>query len=296
MKNKSYSFSAFIASMLIFGTIGIFRRFLPLSSGFLAFSRGIIGSCFLFLVAVFNHKAIFRSPGRRTLLLLLLSGALIGLNWVLLFEAYNRTTVAAATLCYYMEPTIVTLLSPLFLKEKLTVKKLLCALAAVIGMLFVSGLMESGSGSPKGYAGILLGLGASVLYSSVVLLNKRIGIAEAYQKTIIQLLTAALVLLPYLFFSKSFPSVALSPVSLVLLLAVGILHTGVAYALYFGSMDGLQAQTIAILSYLDPVFALLLSFLLLQEPMTVLGLVGAFLILGATLVSELNFPLRKSQK
>ncbi|MCQ2452164.1 MAG: DMT family transporter [Oscillospiraceae bacterium] len=137
MKNKSYSFSAFIASMLIFGTIGIFRRFLPLSSGFLAFSRGIIGSCFLFLVAVFNHKAIFRSPGRRTLLLLLLSGALIGLNWVLLFEAYNRTTVAAATLCYYMEPTIVTLLSPLFLKEKLTVKKLLCALAAVIGMLFV---------------------------------------------------------------------------------------------------------------------------------------------------------------
>ena len=169
------------SSMLIFGTIGLFRRYIPLSSGLLAFSRGILGALFLGLFLMIRRLPEQRLKKRKdswnrasapVFFLLILSGALIGVNWILLFEAYNYTTVATATLCYYMQPTIVILLSPLFFHERLTAKKLVCAFLAVLGMFLVSG--AAGEGIPQGdaFRGILCGLGAAVLYAAVVIMNK----------------------------------------------------------------------------------------------------------------------------
>ena len=229
-QNRAGSMLMLASSMLIFGTIGIFRRYIPLSSGLLAFARGVIGTAFLVLFMRLRRagrrgRAVTTAnmgpgrpqkpgksedagaeraektggtgdagPGRpeaasetkewHRSVILVLSGALIGINWILLFEAYNYTTVATATLCYYMEPVIVILLSPLFFKERLTGKKLICTAAALAGMALVSGIFEPG-GSIAGAAGaaglrgdnlrgILYGLGAAVLYASVVILNKRL--------------------------------------------------------------------------------------------------------------------------
>ena len=176
--NRPGSLVMLASSMLIFGTIGIFRRFIPLSSGLLAFARGAIGALFLILVVLIRGRLRRLREDRKgelnagILFLLILSGGLIGVNWILLFEAYNYTTVATATLCYYMQPTIVILLSPLFFRERLTAKKLVCAFLAVLGMFLVSGAV--GEGIPQGDAlkGILYGLGAAVLYASVVIMNK----------------------------------------------------------------------------------------------------------------------------
>ena len=71
---------------------------------------------------------------------------------------------------------------------------------------------------------------------------------------------------------------------------MGLVHTGMAYAIYFGSMSHLKAQSIAVLGYIDPVFALLLSALVLHESLTVFGILGAVLIIGSALVSEIDFP------
>ena len=79
-----------------------------------------------------------------------------------------------------------------------------------------------------------------------------------------------------------------SPYIIFMLLLVGILHTGITYYLYFGSMGHLKAQTVAITSYLDPVVAILLSIFVLGEGMNVIGIVGAVLILGSALFSELE--------
>ena len=172
--NSPRSMLMLASSMLIFGTIGVFRRHIPLSSSLLSFIRGAIGSLFLLIFLRAGGRKISHSLPRRIMALLIVSGAMIGINWILLFEAYNYTTVATATLCYYMEPTIVVLLSPVFFKEKLTVKKLICAAAAFIGMVLVSG--AAGEGLPQGDAllGILFGLSAAVLYAGVVILNKMI--------------------------------------------------------------------------------------------------------------------------
>ena len=304
------------SSMLIFGTIGIFRRYIPLSSGLLAFSRGLIGALFLGIFMECRGLLVKRQkagsgagsdgtkrPGRmqdsgislqesqrktsaRTKLLLILSGALIGFNWILLFEAYNYTTVATATLCYYMQPTIVILLSPLFFKEHLTAKKLVCAILAVLGMFLVSG--AAGQGFPQGNAllGILYGLGAAALYAAVVIMNKCIRNVDPYLKTILQLASASVCITPYLAATGRFSHAALDRFSVLMLLIVGLVHTGIAYTLYFGSTDGLKAQTIALFSYIDPVSALFFSMIFLHEPMGAAGMAGAFLILGAAFAAE----------
>ena len=291
------------SSMLIFGTIGLFRRYIPLSSGLLAFSRGILGAVFLGLFLIIRRLSEqrcktgndgdiqeSRTPAcelpLRILFLLILSGALMGINWILLFEAYNYTTVATATLCYYMQPTIVILLSPLFFHERLTAKKLVCAFLAVLGMFLVSG--AAGEGIPQGdaFRGILCGLGAAILYASVVIMNKCIRNIDSYLKTILQLASASVCLLPYLAVTGQLSYVKLDSFSLLMLLVVGIVHTGIAYTLYFGSTDGLRAQTIALFSYIDPVSALFISVLFLHEPMGAAGLAGAVLILGAAFAAE----------
>ena len=280
-------------SMVIFGTIGIFRRDIPLPSSLVAMTRGLIGMLFLLLVMVLRKRGMNRAAVRRKLGMLCLSGAAIGVNWILLFEAYNYTSVATATLCYYLAPMFVILASPLVVGERLTAKKLICVLTALLGMVFVSGVLESGGGSSD-LRGVLLGLGAAVLYASVVLMNKQLGDVPAYDRTIVQLSSSAAVLLPYVLLTENLGTLSFTPGTIALLLVVGVVHTGIAYALYFGSLMQLKAQTAAILSYIDPVVAVLLSALVLREHMSLLSGLGAVLVLGAAVVSELPSRRKKT--
>ena len=281
--NDRRSVLMLVSSMLIFGSVGVFRRYIPVSSAFLAFSRGMLGGlCILLFVCLKGGKAKEPLP-RRALPGLIVSGALIGINWILLFEAYNHTTVAVATLCYYMQPTIVTLLSPLLFRERLTGRKAACAAVAVAGMVLVSGVPEGARGGSL--RGVLLGLGAALFYSAVVIMNKRITGVDRYRKTEVQLFSAGAVMIPYLLATGGFGG-GFTPSAVILLLVAGIVHTGIAYVLYFGSMERLRVQTVAILSYIDPVSALLFSALLLREPLSALGVLGAAMILGSAVVSE----------
>ncbi len=275
-----------VLAMLIWGSIGVFRRYIPLPSALLSCTRGILGG--LFLLAVSGRKrAGERLPGG-TLLRLAGTGVLIGANWILLFEAYNYTTVAVATLCYYMQPTLVMLLSPLVFGERLTRKKAACAAVSLLGMVLVSGVWEQGGARDGNLRGVLLGLGAAALYAGVVILNKRTTGVDAYRRTTVELLSAGISMMPYLLLTRGYAMESFSPAALGLLAVVGILHTGIAYVLYFGSMEKLKAQTIAVFSYIDPVSALLFSALFLGEPLPLTGALGAVLILASALISEIR--------
>ena len=278
-----------IASMFIFGTIGIFVRHIPLPSSMIALVRGFVGAFFVLLFVYLKKSKLDKAAIKKNFVMLALSGAFIGINWILLFESYHYTTVATATLCYYMQPIFVILASPFLLKEKLTVKKVACVVVALIGMVFVSGVLQTGIPALSEAKGILYGLGAACFYASVVLMNKKITEINAYDKTIMQLGMGAIVLSPYVMLTQDFGSAAASmtPSHWALLLFVGLVHTGVAYALYFDCMSDLKAQTLAIFSYIDPIVAIILSALLLKENMGVYGVIGAVLVLGSTFISEM---------
>ena len=293
MNEKKKALGSLVASMVIFGTIGIFRRHIDLPSSVIAMLRGFIGTAFLLVFIRLRGQRLSLADIRRNALKLIASGVVMGFNWILLFEAYRYTSVATATLCYYMAPIIMMIVSPVLLSEKLTKKKIVCLLLALAGMIPVSGVLEAGFHAGE-MRGVLLGLGAAVLYAAVVLTNKTIPDIGAYDKTIVQLAAAAVSLTPYVLLTENVAAIHLTGMSAAMMLLVGMLHTGFTYALYFGCTKHLSAQTLAIVSYVDPVVAILLSTVLLGEKMTPLGAAGAALVLGATLVSEL--PDRNAKK
>lgn len=287
--SKKLSLASLIASMAIFGTIGVFRQFIPLSSTLVAFVRGVIGTVFLTAVIIFTKKGFSFGAVKKNLAKLLASGALIGLNWAFLFEAYNHTTVAVATLCYYMAPVFVMLASPLVLHERLTFKSVLCIVAAIIGMVLVSGILEGGGFSSDQLIGVAFALGAAAMYAGVILINKKTDGISPYERTTVELLAAAIALTPYLILTEDFSALTIDVGSVLMLIVVGVIHTGLAYALYFAAIgSSLDAGTIALFSYIDPILAVILSAAFLGEDMTWMTAVGAVIVIGALICAEMG--------
>ena len=285
-----------ITSMVIFGTIGLFVRHIPLPSSVIALCRGVTGTLFLVALLFWRKMRLDFTAIRKNLMWLLLSGAAIGFNWILLFESYRYTSVAVSTLCYYLAPILVILVSPLLLKERLTGKKITCVVAALCGMICLSGVLQSGIPGSGELKGILFGVAAALLYASIILMNKQLSDIAALEKTIVQLGTSAVVLLPYCFMTLGGVQLSVDLKALLLLIVVGVIHTGVSYAMYFDALGAIRGQTAAILSYIDPVIAVLASVLILREPMQGVEALGAVLILGAAVVSEVSLPKRGTEK
>lgn len=276
-----------ITAMLIFGSIGAFVKGINLSSSEIAFLRGVIGSLFLLFASILIKQKLSFKSIKENSQLLILSGAAVGLNWILLFQAYKYTTVSNATLSYYFAPIFVIILAPFVLKEKLTTLKVSCILVAMTGLfLILNSGGQSGGGSYNHIVGILYGLSAAVFYASVILMNKFIKDLSGFETTVVQLIAATLVLSPYVFLKGDMITSALDWDSILIILILGIVHTGIAYFLYFTSLKELKGQTIAILSYIDPISAVIIAVIFLSESMTITQMLGGVLILSSTFLSE----------
>ena len=287
MKKQKSAKIMLSVSMIIFGTLGVFTRNIGVTSGELALYRAILAALLLagyFLVT--KQKIEFKAI-KKELVLLLLSGVAMGINWILLFEAYKYTTISAATLSYYFAPVIVTVACPLLFREKLTRKQIVCFILSTVGLVLIIGF-DGLSGSGTHLFGILLGLGAAVFYATVILLNKFIKKVEGIQRTFLQFLAAIVTLLPYVALTGGTHFEVLDTKGWISLLIVGLVHTGITYCMYFSALKELNGQEVAILSYLDPLVAVIISVAVLGEEMTFLQLIGGILILGCTLWNELK--------
>ena len=274
-------------SMVSFGTLAPFVRNISVSSGELALYRAVLAAILIgtFLL-ITKQKTSFCALGKE-LYLLLFSGVAMGFNWILLFEAYKYTTVAIATLSYYFAPVIVTLVCPLLFHEKLSKKQILCFVMSTLGLSLVIGITNLGRGG-NDLRGITFGLGAAALYATVILLNKFIKGVTGIHRTFLQFLAAIVVLIPYVLFTGGVHLGNLDVTGWICLLIVGLVHTGITYCLYFTSLKELSGQEAAILSYMDPLVAVVIGVLVLKEPLSWQQLVGGLLILGFTLLNELD--------
>jgi RarD protein len=275
-----------VTAMVIWGSLGVFVKNINLPSLEIAFLRAAIASCFLIIAGICLLDKKDLQNIKKNLFPLLLSGAAIGLNWVMLFQAYQFTSIANATLSYYFAPVFVILLSPFVLKEKLQLKDIISIIVAMTGLFIVVSQQPQVSADVSTYnlKGIMFGLFAAGLYASIILINKNIKGLSGYPTTVIQILTAALVLLPFVIYRGNLHITNLN--NLGLLLILGIVHTGLAYLLYFSGMQELKAKNIAILSYIDPVSAIIFGILFLGEPITLMQAFGGLLILGSTLINK----------
>ena len=280
----------YILSMVVFGTVGIFRRFIPVDSGLIAMIRGLLGGLFILFFLMIKKRPFRFEHLKGRFVHLLFIGGIMGFNWVALFEAYRYTSVSTATLCYYMQPIFLILVSPFMFRERLTWKKLICVAVAFAGMVLVSGVLNVGIGSGD-LKGVVFGLISALLYAFVVAANKLFtGDLDPYEKTMIELLAAGVAVAPYLAFRGVFSApetgAGFTVVAILLLLILGIFHTGITYVWYFGSLDKIRVQQAALFGYIDPAVAVILSQLILHETMSPLEWIGAVLIIGAAVISE----------
>ena len=273
------------ASMVIFGTLGIFTRNIAVSSGELALYRAILAAGLILVYLAAGRKPIPFKKIRRELPLLLLSGMAMGINWVLLFSAYRFTTISMATLSYYFAPVIVILACPILFRERMTAKEILCFVMSTAGLVLIIG--AGGAGNGTDLIGVLFGLGAAAFYAAVILMNKFIRQVTGIHRTLIQFAGAILILLPYVGLTGGFHLEVLDGTGWVCLLVVGLVHTGVTYCMYFSALKDLSGQETAVLSYMDPLVATLISVLVLGEPMALTQALGGAMILGFTLWNEL---------
>lgn len=274
-----------IIAMTIWGSIGLFVKHLAMPSITIAFWRAFIASLFLGFAGFKSIRKQISHLSRKNLFFLILSGAAMGFNWVLLFQSYRFTTISNATLSYYFAPMFVLLFSPIILHEKLDTAKFISVIGCILGLFII--LLNSTSETSQNYhhlTGVLFGLSAASLYASVVILNKYIQNVPGYLRTFMQISISALVLLPM----NLTPTVisSITGTNLLLLLLVGIVHTGVAYLLYFSSIEKLKAQNVAVLSYIDPISAVLFGVFFLAEPFSIAELCGGLLILLSTFLGQ----------
>lgn len=282
MKKELNAKAMLSISMAVFGTLGLFTRKIPVSSGELALYRAVLASALIIVYLVVSKQKMDFKMIKGEILLLLASGIAMGINWILLFQAYKYTTISAATLSYYFAPVIVTVVCPFLFHEKLTGKQVVCFGMSTIGLILIIGVGSVGQGG-NDLLGVLFGLGAAAFYAAVILLNKFIKNVAGIHRTLLQFFAAIMILIPYVACTGGMHLAGLDGVGWGCLLTVGLIHTGITYCMYFSALKELSGQETAILSYIDPLTAVLVSVVLLGESMTFRQLLGGILILGFTL-------------
>lgn len=276
-----------IFSMMVFGTIGLLVKNINLSSGEIALFRAIIATIAIIIYKLISGNKIVFKEIKKDLPILFLSGVAIGFNWILLFQAYNYTTVSIATLSYYFAPVIVMIVCPILFREKLTIKQLICFFMSTVGLIMVIGIggMEK---SNSNIIGIGFGLAAAVFYSTVIILNKFIKNVTGIDRTLIQFFAAIIVLIPYVILTTGINIGSLDKIGIISIIILGLLHTGISYCLYFASLKDLKGQEAAILSYIDPLVAIIVSVTILGEGINSIQIIGGVMILGFTLLNEIK--------
>ena len=275
----------YILSVIIYGTIGYILHFINLPSEIVVLGRGFIGSIFIYLYLRFTRQKMEVEAIKKNLKYLIPSGIALGLNWVFLFASYRVSTVALGSLCNYMAPIILIVISPIVFKEEIAFKKVICVIVAFIGIVLVSGILESDV--VVNVEGIVLGLLAAVCFVLIIIFNKRLRGVPVYDKVIVQLATSAITVLPYAIFNNIDTHLVFDTRSVLLIILLGVVHTGLAYCLYFGSINNIPVQSVAILGYIEPVCGILTSVLLLHEPISFLGIIGGVLIMVSACLCEI---------
>lgn len=277
------AYTKYIIALLLFGSNGIVASFINMSSHEIVFFRAMLGSLFLLVIFILGKGEFTFYKHRKHFICLIVSGIAMGTSWMLLYEAYARIGVGVASLLYYCGPVIVMVLSPVIFKEKLTTHKIMGFLIVLGGVFLVNGNALS---EDTNTLGILCGLFSAIMYSLMVIFNKKAADISGLENAMLQLFVSFITVATYTSFKQGL-TIDISSVSIFPVFILGLLNTGIGCYFYFSSIGNLPVQSVAVCGYLEPLSAVLLSWLLLKETMLLMQIIGAVLILSGAVFGEL---------
>ena len=270
--------------MIIWGSLGVFTKSIPLSALHLAFLRALIA-----LPVLWGVMKLQKADKVEWALLkpYLVSGALLGFGWLTLFYGFKHTSISSAVIIYNMCPVYVMIAAPLILKETISKLQITVIFFSLLGLILIVG---NNLLAGYGYMGMALSAVAGMLYATIILINRSITCRVDNQTaTFVQIVTAMLVLLPFVVLDGSILTVVhLDARAVVYTILLGIVHTGVAYTLFFSLAAHMKSVEMVAYSYLEPLFSILFSVIIVGEKLTILQIIGGIFILGSTYIGELR--------
>ena len=278
------SYLKYIFALLLFGSNGIVASLIHLSSYEIVLLRTLIGS--LLLIAIFfiaREKMTFYKYKTQSIFLAV-SGIAMGTSWIFLYEAYDEIGVSLASLAYYCGPVIVMILSPLLFREKLTKIKVCSFLVVLVGIFLVNGTAFENGVSVWGLA---CGLLSAVCYSLMVMFNKKANDITGLENSMLQLFVAFLTVAIFVGIKQGY-RMEIDTQSIIPILVLGLLNTGIGCYFYFSSIGKLPVQTVAICGYLEPLSAVVFSVIFLKETMLPIQIIGAVFIIGGAMLGEIR--------
>lgn len=284
------SYIKYILGLLLFGSNGIVASYIALNSYEIVLLRTLLGSLLLlFLFFIKKGKFTFYQK-KKQFAWLAISGIAMGASWIFLYEAYARIGVSIASLLYYCGPVIVMILSPILFHEKLTVPKITGFLTVLCGVFLVNG---TDSHKIIDSFGSICGVMSAVMYSFMVIFNKKAKKITGLENAVLQLLISFLTVAAFVGIKQGF-AIHIPPSGIFPILVLGLLNTGIGCYFYFSSISSLPVQTVAICGYLEPLSAVLFSVLFLKESLLPVQVVGAVMIFGGAVIGECVKITRKT--
>lgn len=280
---QTKAYGKYLSALLLFGLNGIVASHIRLSSYEIVFTRALIGSVFLALVFLVTQKRFYLPKNKTHFLFLALSGVAMGASWMFLYEAYRQIGVGVATLANYCGPVIVMVVSPLLFREKFTLTKVAGFLTVMTGMVCINyGAMADG----KSAWGVFCGIMSAVTYAAMIVSNKKASSITGLENAMWQLISALVTVGVFLSFKQGI-TLQIGRESLLPILILGVVNTGIGCYFYFSSIGWLPVQTVAICGYLEPLSAVIFSAILLKEAMDAVQIIGVLLIFGGAAFGEL---------
>ena len=271
-----------VLAMTIFGSIGIFVHKIGLPPAIIACIRAIVGTAFLAIILGFYNNRSNFTAFRKNAVPIILSGVALAFNWIFLFEAYRNTSIPVATVCYNLAPVFVLILSPIILRERITVLNVACTLGSLAGAVLISGVLTNDVANK---AGVTYAILAAILYCAVMILNKKISGISSLDNSFYQMAVASVVTVIYSVLTVDMKEVTFSGNVGWMLLLLGILHTAIAYSLTFSASKRMTAQAWGVLSYLEPATAIVLAYILLKQNLTSIEILGTVMIFGFAIIN-----------
>lgn len=287
MENKKGGQLELILAMILSGTIGLFVVESGQPSYNVVFFRCLFGAICLISYCHYRKFLNFKSIDKKSMMLIVVGGVAIVANWALLFESYSHASISMSTVAYHTQPLFVVMFANLFLGEKIPSYKLWWIGLAFAGVVLIVNPSESATNQSDIIVGVGLALGAAILYAIATLITKQLKHIKPHLIATIQVSLGVFLLLPLVDFSI----VPIVGNHWYWLFALGLIHTCFMYILLYSSFQKVSTSTLAVLSYIYPVVAILIDYVVYDQNLSSIQLLGVFIILAAGLANNMNINI-----
>jgi drug/metabolite transporter (DMT)-like permease len=271
MKGKNFGVLEMIITTAIWGSIPILAIFSDLPSPVFVFFRVFITS--IFLIPVIRKRVNLRNLINKYVFL---SGIFLALNWILLFYAVSIIQVSEAILLYYSGPIFAILIMH-FLGERIGINRYISIIIAFTGIFIIINPTTLNIS-----IGALIALASGIFYGLLAVASKMVtGIVNSKELVFYQTIISTIITSPFLLILRF----NLTLNNIVIVTIAALVNTLLALFLWYDALTKISVQLSSILSYLDPVFAMLFVFIFLHQIPTLISLLGGILIISSGIFS-----------